>query len=1148
MKHKSRLLLPILTFLTFGMVTGSIVAETHVKDTVGVEEVNASTDVTNTVGTYVYVEDQAGWSWTSYGNPVHLHMYGFTFDENSGYNDDNLPTGGSGQAAFGQYLSKESKGVYNCKLSGSNNDTHCWVNIPWYIKSFTANFYACGKGHTVWYCEEGNDTYAYTFTRGKDYNFYILGSGSGYGPWWDNNDYPTKFHTKLSTTTTGTNYKYTEKQYTVEIQSNGGEELNDQLILHGGKIVNTPVRPGYTFEKYTSTNDPDDPAVEYVTSDFTAYAHWTEGYSNGIILWKPNRSTYFDGYVYVYYWNDTEATSWPGDKRLSPGLMNVNGTDYYYLVPTFTPKHVIFNDGTDSGAADINYHKTKDLDIDSTALKGSKYFDLKDSKADNDKYGSAWTSLDISMSYHGESGATPSTALPSSYGFGATMTNIPTLSKDGYTFNGWYKESGFSNKITQYGGYSYTSTQDLYAKFTANQYTVNLNKNATDATAGTTSVTATYDSAMPSGKTAPTRPGYDFAGYYKNSNGTGTKYYNANMTSAHIWDVATNSTSIYAKWTARNDTPYTVKHYQQNIVDNNYTLYETENLTGTTDTSVTPAVKSYTGFTAPSTQTVNIDGDGTRVVNYYYTRNIWTLTWNGNGGTVSGGTSGDVKFGASITQPTSKTKEGYTFNSWNTTPASTMPDYDLEYTASWDPNHYTVVYNGNKPAGASGSVTNLPSDGDWEYDRNETLGSAPTLTGYTFGGWYKEAGCSTFVGNAGATLTKPNLTSVADATVNLYAKWTVNTYGVTFDKQSGTGGSDGVTATYDAAMPSASAPSRVNYIFDGYYDEESGDGTKYYTKTMGSARTWNKASATTLYANWTPITIGHSFIISNKFGVQYSIPDDYSNDEIYDTVQITAPKPQYTYVDYETKTYTPVPSGDYGIVNLAVNSAHLTADITFRLLKDEDVVYTETLSLSDMTASIAGSGSYSTDSKDVKALKSSLTYATYSQLYFGVGTSDLANKDISVADKTAILNAMNSTDIPTSSIASPTIVGTPNISITGIAFGSSDGFTLRFKLNFTGDVSNYEAVLNDAPSGVTIKIAYDEARGHYYAYVSGISASNLRTALSITLRNKATSGTYTFSASVGTYCSIVDRTESIKSDTGLYNLCKAVNLLAEIEA
>ena len=78
-----------------------------------------------------------------------------------------------------------------------------------------------------------------------------------------------------------------------------------------------------------------------------------------------------------------------------------------------------------------------------------------------------------------------------------------------------------------------------------------------------------------------------------------------------------------------------------------YTLKDTESKTGTTDTSVTPAVKTYTGFTSPATKTATIKGDGTMVVEYYYTRNKITLDLNGyldnsSAGNISGYGTADV--------------------------------------------------------------------------------------------------------------------------------------------------------------------------------------------------------------------------------------------------------------------------------------------------------------------------------------------------------------------------------------------------------------------------------------------------------------------------------------------------------------------------
>jgi len=142
--------------------------------------------------------------------------------------------------------------------------------------------------------------------------------------------------------------------------------------------------------------------------------------------------------------------------------------------------------------------------------------------------------------------------------------------------------------------------------------------------------------------------------------------------------------AIAATFAPNTNTGYTVNHYQQNL-DGTYpsTPTETDNLTGTTATNVTPAVKSYTGFTAPSTQTVSILADGSRVVEYQYTRNSYTLTWNANGGNLTGGTTaGSVPYGTPLTAPTA-TKSGFDFTGWTTAVPATMPAEAFSTTAQW---------------------------------------------------------------------------------------------------------------------------------------------------------------------------------------------------------------------------------------------------------------------------------------------------------------------------------------------------------------------------------------------------------------------------------------------------------------------------------
>lgn len=69
---------------------------------------------------------------------------------------------------------------------------------------------------------------------------------------------------------------------------------------------------------------------------------------------------------------------------------------------------------------------------------------------------------------------------------------------------------------------------------------------------------------------------------------------------------------------------YTVYHQQEQL-DGSYKTVNTDSLTGTTDTTVKPAVRTYTGFTSPAQQSLTIKGDGTASLTYKYTRNSYIV-------------------------------------------------------------------------------------------------------------------------------------------------------------------------------------------------------------------------------------------------------------------------------------------------------------------------------------------------------------------------------------------------------------------------------------------------------------------------------------------------------------------------------------------
>ena len=277
------------------------------------------------------------------------------------------------------------------------------------------------------------------------------------------------------------------------------------------------------------------------------------------------------------------------------------------------------------------------------------------------------------------------------------MPAITVPTREGYTFGGYWTET--NGEGTQYYGQNGTALNHkkwdiadhttLYAKWTANEFKVIFDANGGDGTMADQRFT--YDVEQPLTKNIYTKTGYTFTGWNDNENGTGPSYADQEVVK-NLSTAAGGRRTLYAQWTANTNTPYVVKHYKEQL-DGTYSeeADETENLTGTTDASVTPTTKTYDGFTPPSQQTVTVKADGNLEVKYYYTRNSYILTWDYAGGSVAteGTAAGSVKFGAAITAPT-LTKTGYNFAGWSPEVPATMPATNSTYTAQWNLITYTV--------------------------------------------------------------------------------------------------------------------------------------------------------------------------------------------------------------------------------------------------------------------------------------------------------------------------------------------------------------------------------------------------------------------------------------------------------------------------
>ncbi len=180
---------------------------------------------------------------------------------------------------------------------------------------------------------------------------------------------------------------------------------------------------------------------------------------------------------------------------------------------------------------------------------------------------------------------------------------------------------------------------------------------------------------------------------------------------------------------------YTVHHWKQKTTgiasthdDKNYELAETETKKAQIGSRITPAVKTYTGFDSPKTQTKAVTADGKMVIDYYYERHLYNVTLNAGTGIEKTTGGGSYRYGQSVTIDAA-VKEGYHWLNWKgnykggsggeqTVDAKkfvfTMPAGNVTMTANAEANRYTIHFD---PNGGAGHIDDIEAT----YDEDVTL-------------------------------------------------------------------------------------------------------------------------------------------------------------------------------------------------------------------------------------------------------------------------------------------------------------------------------------------------------------------------------------------------------------------------------------------
>ena len=432
--------------------------------------------------------------------------------------------------------------------------------------------------------------------------------------------------------------------------------------------------------------------------------------------------------------------------------------------------------------------------------------------AENMSFKAQWTINQYTLTFDADNG-TEATVITQDFNTKFETPAAPT--KTGYTFAGW--DSEVPEAIP-------AENKSFKALWTINQYTFSFDS---DGGSDVAAITQNYGTKIES-PTAPTKPGYTFAGWVPAIPETVPA---ENMNFKAQWTInqysltfdagnGTEATVITQDYGTKFDTPadptregYTFAGWDMDIpetipaedmsftakwIANQYTL--TFDSDGGSDVAAitqdygtkieTPAAPTKTGYTFAGWDNEIPETMPAESMSFkaQWTINQYTLTFNADNGTEDVEITQD--YGTKFDTPADPTREGYTFAGWDMDIPETIPAEDMSFTAKWIANQYTLTFDSD----GGSDVAAITQD----YGTKIETPAAPTKTGYTFAGWDNEI---------------PE--TMPAESMSFKAQWTINQYTLTFNADNGTEDVE-ITQDYGTKFDTPADPTREGYTFAGW--------------------------------------------------------------------------------------------------------------------------------------------------------------------------------------------------------------------------------------------------------------------------------------------------------------------------------------------
>lgn len=366
--------------------------------------------------------------------------------------------------------------------------------------------------------------------------------------------------------------KWTANTYDVTLNLNydGAAEATKITVTYDGtySALTTPERAGYDFLGwFTAQTDGEQVTADSkvsITASQTLYAHWKEGAATYTVKhYQQNTEDMTDNHYTEF---ESETLSGITGQQTKAAAKTYTGFDaakafeqqpikadsstvisIYYDRLTYTVTWM--NGDTKLKDETLRYGAMPNYSGDTPTKKdtGHTYTFTGWSPKPSEVTGNVTYTAQFSdslntynITYNLNNG-TNAPGNPSRYIYG-TAVPLAAPTRTGYTFGGWFTNSGFSGDAVTEIPADATGDKTFYAKWTANEYTVTFDAN--EGTVTPESKTVTYDGTYGELPT-PKRSGYKFLGWFTDLTGT-------DKVTADNKVSITAAQTLYAHWSEDN--------------------------------------------------------------------------------------------------------------------------------------------------------------------------------------------------------------------------------------------------------------------------------------------------------------------------------------------------------------------------------------------------------------------------------------------------------------------------------------------------------------------------------------------------------------------------------------------------------------------